>query len=563
VSGRASGTNVGTYNDTLSAATGTGLGNYTITYNNGALTVTPAGLTVTGNTTSSVYTAGAQTNTFSTTGLLGLDSVTGVSGRASGTNVGTYNDTLSAATGTGLGNYTITYNNGALTVTPAVISLAGTRMYDGATAFGPSAFGTVSGVNGETLVLAGGGSVASPRVSSYTLGLGTLSLTNGTGLASNYTLTGGSHTGTITPNPGNFRWVAGSGGNWDVAANWNQGVVPVGGAIVTIPDVGAPGISETITYRSGITNIKSIVSSERLGVSGGTLNLGVEAGDVSSIPEVRLAGGTLGGNGTLNVAKTDLLAGGVLTGSRTIVGNVNNSAGTVAPGNSPGILTIDGNYTQGAGGMLAIEIAGPTPGTQHDQLVVTGSATLGGTLRVSLPGGYVPAQGATHSVVEAGTISGTFSTTQYQPTLGLTTAYLASSVKVAATATNPGQILNEQVDSTQSAPPNTNAEMGGATPTGSGAPVPTGNYLETPTGQVVPLSPVASVDPGIYVNVNTGDTTVIGTGSTPPPGIYLNPETQTVLVVRVDPETGQTEIMSGSSSAVGSGARVRKVAACM
>jgi hypothetical protein len=465
-------------------------------------------------------------------------------------------------------DYSISYQNGALTVSPAVINLTVTRLFDGTAVFGSTSFGTVSGVNGETLMLAGDGSVAGPRVRSYTLGLGTLSLTNGTGLASNYTLTGGSHTGTITPDPGNFRWVAGSGGNWDVAANWNQGVVPVGGAIVTIPDVGAPGISETIIYRSGITNVKSIVSSERLAVSGGTLNLGVAAGDVSSIPEVKLAGGTLGGNGTLNVATTELLAGGVLTGSRTVVGNVNNSAGTVVPGSSPGILTIDGNYTQGALGTLAIEIAGPTPGTQHDQLVVTGNATLGGTLRVSLPGGYVPAQGATHSVVEAGgTISGTFSTTQYQPALGLTTTYLASSVKVAASATNPGQILNEQVDSTQSAPPNTNAGLGGATPTGSGATVPIGIYLETPSGQVVPLSPVGSVDPGVYVNVDTGDTTIIGTGFTPPPGIYLNPETQTVLVVRVNPETGQTEIMSGPSSdafsAVGSGARVRRVAACM
>jgi hypothetical protein len=118
VSGRASGTNVGTYNDALSAATGTGLGNYNISYVNGGLTINPAGLTITGGTTTTTYTAAVQTNTsaFTTAGLLGSDSVTGVSGRASGTNVGTYNDALTAATGTGLGNYNISYVNGALTI---------------------------------------------------------------------------------------------------------------------------------------------------------------------------------------------------------------------------------------------------------------------------------------------------------------------------------------------------------------------------------------------------------------------------------------------------------------
>jgi hypothetical protein len=116
VSGRASGTNVGTYNDALTAATGTGLGNYNISYVNGGLTINPATLTITGGTTNSTYTAAAQTNTFTPSGLLGSDSVTGVSGRASGTNVGTYNDALTAATGTGLGNYNISYVNGGLTI---------------------------------------------------------------------------------------------------------------------------------------------------------------------------------------------------------------------------------------------------------------------------------------------------------------------------------------------------------------------------------------------------------------------------------------------------------------
>ncbi len=43
-------------------------------------TITPALLTVSGGTTSSTYTAASHTNTFTTSGLLGGDSVTGVTG---------------------------------------------------------------------------------------------------------------------------------------------------------------------------------------------------------------------------------------------------------------------------------------------------------------------------------------------------------------------------------------------------------------------------------------------------------------------------------------------------
>jgi hypothetical protein len=78
------------------------------------------------------------------------------------------------------------------------------------------------------------------------------------------------------------------------------------------------------------------------------------------------------------------VVGGSLGGVGTIAGDLINSAGTVAPGNSPGILTISGSYTQGASSTLAVELAGTTLGTQYDQLDVSGTATLGGTLAVNM-----------------------------------------------------------------------------------------------------------------------------------------------------------------------------------
>ncbi len=67
-----------------------------------------------------------------------------------------------------------------------------------------------------------------------------------------------------------------------------------------------------------------------------------------------------------------------LMGAGLIIGNVTNS-GTVAPGNSIGTLSIDGNYTQRSNGTLQIELTSPS---NHDLLVVTGTAKLSGTLEI-------------------------------------------------------------------------------------------------------------------------------------------------------------------------------------
>ncbi len=87
------------------------------------------------------------------------------------------------------------------------------------------------------------------------------------------------------------------------------------------------------------------------------------------------------------------------------------SNGHVAAGASPGILTVDGNYTQGAGGTLDVEVAkliGAVAGTDFDRLAVTGTATLGGTVNAIPLAGFVPSTGTGIDVVTAGTRSGVF-----------------------------------------------------------------------------------------------------------------------------------------------------------
>ncbi len=112
-----------------SAAVGTGLANYTITYVDGVLTVDPAALTITADDQSKAFGvpfafAGTE---FSTAGLLNGDSVSSATltspGAATFAPPGTYSISISAAVGTGLANYTITYVPGTFTIgnTPPVI----------------------------------------------------------------------------------------------------------------------------------------------------------------------------------------------------------------------------------------------------------------------------------------------------------------------------------------------------------------------------------------------------------------------------------------------------------
>jgi hypothetical protein len=74
----------------------------------------------------------------------------------------------------------------------------------------------------------------------------------------------------------------------------------------------------------------------------------------------------------------------------------------LAPGLSPGLLAVNGNYIQRAGGTLQIELGGLTAGTQYDRLAITGEATLGGTLNVSLLGGFRPAVGDSFQILTFG-----------------------------------------------------------------------------------------------------------------------------------------------------------------
>jgi len=124
------------------------------------------------------------------------------------------------------------------------------------------------------------------------------------------------------------------------------------------------------------------------------------------------------GQGTLEVTNGGLVSAsqvrlepnpaGLLIGDGTVQAPVWNQ-GRLEPGLSAGILTIDGDYEQESDGTLAIELGGTAPGT-YDQLVITGNATLAGTLDLSLINGFDPQPGDSFEILTAASVTGAFDT---------------------------------------------------------------------------------------------------------------------------------------------------------
>jgi autotransporter-associated beta strand protein len=134
-----------------------------------------------------------------------------------------------------------------------------------------------------------------------------------------------------------------------------------------------------------------------------------------------VSGGILTIDGSVASAAVNVYKGATLKGHGTINGNVFNY-GTVAPGNSPGVLTVNGNYTEN--GVLDVEIggiggAGVNP-NGHDQLVVNGTFTAvpatasptvpGATLKVSKYNGFDPVRTQSFQVIRASAFAGNFTT---------------------------------------------------------------------------------------------------------------------------------------------------------
>jgi hypothetical protein len=232
--------------------------------------------------------------------------------------------------GRGGGNGTLTMNGGRMDLAGQQTggSLAGATL-----GVGLGGTGTAALSNGSVVSISNSGGTAATNL-----------LIGGSGAfpggAGSMTLTGNSRidiNGPATAPGGVTVGRDGSGQLTLVGSHVNAGTGTV--SIAALPaGTGSLQMSQGSTLQAGWVGVGRTRDANGNVSEGGSASLVVSTGSVLTAPTVSIgANGVLGGNGT-------------------IVGNVVNG-GTINPGNSPGTLTVLGNYTSSPGARLVLEVA--------------------------------------------------------------------------------------------------------------------------------------------------------------------------------------------------------------
>ncbi len=169
---------------------------------------------------------------------------------------------------------------------------------------------------------------------------------------------------------------------------------------------------------------------------------------IDSDSMMAVGSGDFGAGGTVRVS-----TGGILSGYGRVQGQVIVAdGGQIFPGNSPGIFNVTGNYQQLAGSTYSAEIGGTTAGADFDQINATGTATLGGTLKVRLVKGFTPAVGQKFQIVKAASTSGSFKVISQPSQAGISVTSDASGTTVTVTSVVAGAPVISSATSVGAAP---------------------------------------------------------------------------------------------------------------
>lgn len=353
-------------------------------------------------------------------------------------------------TGNGTGNFNAVASAG---VAASSLGISGVGAGTGALVFaGNVTTGSVS--LGSQGILAGAGSITVNGPFDWTAGdLGSLSAAGSTILNGGMILSG---TGfrqliarTLTnSNNGSIVW---TGGGLTVSA----------GSVINNP-TGSTFDIQTENDLNGGSGVNVLNNAGTFRKSAGTANSTIVSINVQNTGLIEAVAGTIefpSSNTYIQTSGSTVLAGGAIsrsgvstplqinggsfglsagTAAGTVSGSVTlngASAVTVPRAGAAGTLTITGAYTQTAG-VLDIELGGIQPGVGHDVLVV-GTAQLGGTLRLTLIDGFVPNVGQQFTVLTGGSLSGTFgnvSLINFPANLSANVSYSATAVTVTITS---------------------------------------------------------------------------------------------------------------------------------
>lgn len=172
----------------------------------------------------------------------------------------------------------------------------------------------------------------------------------------------------------------------------SSGTVNIGSADLLTPTTGGMLSAGSIVFGNG-TGLIQFNQSDAFtlasGISGGGGVSQRGSGTTTLSGASTYTGPTLVSGGTLlingSIAGSDVLVeeGGILGGTGAITGNLTID-GTLSPGASPGVLTVNGNVDIQSTASLRMELRGLVQGTDHDFLNVSGLLTFNGNLVIEM-----------------------------------------------------------------------------------------------------------------------------------------------------------------------------------
>jgi hypothetical protein len=355
-----------------------------------------AGGTISGTVTGhGTYTQNGGTTTVASTGTLSTDSVTAIAGTLTVDSAATY----STAAGTAVGGGTLNIGPSAAQTGDLTVATTNSNLN------GPGALSVAGNISWTGGQISPNSSLAITQTGSGSFGITGAGLTYLKGgsitTAANVTI---SDPAFLTAAPRDTPTITTSG-TLDLAPGLD---IPANGGNTATFTAAGVGANPGPTYGVG---------SDTLVLTGATTT--VAGGNTLQSGSLLIEGGTVQDDGTLDPGSTTL-TGGTLTGTGTVASSVTNTGATVAPGDGTGTLSVSGDYTQGAGGSLAVTVNGTGAG-QFSALSVSGDVSVNGRLALLPSPAYAAAAttGDTVPILQfpSGAGTGTFATTTVNPRL--------------------------------------------------------------------------------------------------------------------------------------------------
>jgi sugar lactone lactonase YvrE len=225
------------------------------------------------------------------------------------------------------------------------------------------------------------------------------------GIVTEFTATANSYPDRITAGPDGNLWFTENNGRIGritpagVVTEFADGITANSGVlgIAAGPD-GNLWFTEYSGNRIGRITPAGVVTEFSAGISAGAYPMRLTAGPDGSIwfTEMSNRVGRFTAGGTIATSGAQTYNNAVILGSSSW----------------PGVVTVNGSFSQSPTGTLAIELSGTAARTQYDQLAVNGTVNLAGaTLAASLGSGFNPPVGTAFTIIDndgTDAVAGTF-----------------------------------------------------------------------------------------------------------------------------------------------------------